>query len=117
MVIYQTFFSGNTEREIPEELGLAAAVVHRLKKRALQHLREILCGGDRASKMPAKCILYYGKKLNQLCDGGAAMTAGMGMCILAVDSQVVMTARVTTGGPPNCQRGGEKACVTSPCGS
>ena len=44
-IIYQTFFGGNTEREIAEGLGVAASVVHRLKKRALQHLREILCGG------------------------------------------------------------------------
>lgn len=47
-VIYQTFFSGNTEREIAEELGVAAAVVHRLKKRALQHLCEILCEGGQS---------------------------------------------------------------------
>lgn len=44
-VIYDAFLSGNTEREIAEELGVAPAVVHRLKKRALQHLREILYGG------------------------------------------------------------------------
>lgn len=72
-VIYRTFFSGNTEREIAEELGVAAAVVHRLKKRALQLLREILCGGGRASKMPAKRIFYYGKKLNRLRNEGAVM--------------------------------------------
>lgn len=47
-IIEQTFFGGSTEREIAEELGVAAAVVHRLKKRALQHLREILCGGGQS---------------------------------------------------------------------
>lgn len=47
-VIYQTFFSGRTEREVAEELGITAAVVHRLRKRALQHLRETLCGGEQS---------------------------------------------------------------------
>lgn len=44
-VIWQVFYNGSSEREVAEELGIAATVVHRLKKRALQRLRELLCGG------------------------------------------------------------------------